>query len=133
MKIPIISLTGAKSSTLLKRKGGGGHGSGGGDSGGGSSGGRGSGTGSSGGSSSGSGSSGSGGGRSPVSIGSGGTTGGRTSATPYGNGGGKQITVPSGQPFAGRTEGGGSRSQVFGTRCMIVFILFFFLLSCASF
>ncbi|KAI0266215.1 hypothetical protein BC834DRAFT_875947 [Gloeopeniophorella convolvens] len=40
---------------------------------------------------------------------------GRTSATAYGNGGGKQITIPAGSPFAGRTAGGGTREQVFGT------------------
>ncbi|KAJ7459888.1 hypothetical protein FB451DRAFT_1341685 [Mycena latifolia] len=38
------------------------------------------------------------------------------SATSYGNGGGKAITIPSGQLFAGRSEGGGTRAQVFGTQ-----------------
>ena len=42
--------------------------------------------------------------------------GGKTSATAYGSGGGKAITIPSGSLFAGRTAGGGERSQVFGSR-----------------
>ncbi|KAJ4463581.1 hypothetical protein C8J55DRAFT_539019 [Lentinula edodes] len=37
------------------------------------------------------------------------------SATSYGSGGGKASTIPSGQIFAGRTEGGGTRDQVFGS------------------
>ncbi|KAJ4472986.1 hypothetical protein J3R30DRAFT_3659353 [Lentinula aciculospora] len=37
------------------------------------------------------------------------------SATSYGSGGGKATTIPSGQIFAGRTEGGGTRDQVFGS------------------
>ncbi|KAJ6533237.1 hypothetical protein B0H19DRAFT_1214042 [Mycena capillaripes] len=47
------------------------------------------------------------------SISSGGTT--KTVST-YGNGGGKAITIPAGQPFAGRTQGGATRSQIWGTR-----------------
>ncbi|KAJ3739506.1 hypothetical protein DFH05DRAFT_1537946 [Lentinula detonsa] len=38
------------------------------------------------------------------------------SITPYGNGATKVITIPSGQLFSGRTAGGATRSQVFGTR-----------------
>ncbi|KAJ7504611.1 hypothetical protein B0H11DRAFT_1980327 [Mycena galericulata] len=41
---------------------------------------------------------------------------GKGSTTRYGNGGGKTITIPSGQLFAGRTEGGGTRSQIWGSR-----------------
>ncbi|KAJ7672741.1 hypothetical protein B0H17DRAFT_947604 [Mycena rosella] len=48
---------------------------------------------------------------SPVS-----TSGTSKSATSYGSGGGKVISIPSGQPFAGRTEGSGTRGQVFGTQ-----------------
>ncbi|KAI0036415.1 hypothetical protein K488DRAFT_41051, partial [Vararia minispora EC-137] len=32
----------------------------------------------------------------------------------YGNGGGRTIAIPPGQPFAGRSAGGGDRSQVYG-------------------
>ncbi|KAI0038094.1 hypothetical protein FA95DRAFT_1477823, partial [Auriscalpium vulgare] len=35
-------------------------------------------------------------------------------ATAYGAGGGKIVTIPAGQPFAGRSAGGGTRQQVFG-------------------
>ncbi|KAJ3989646.1 hypothetical protein F5890DRAFT_1400640 [Lentinula detonsa] len=38
------------------------------------------------------------------------------SITPYGNGATKVITIPSGQLFSGRSAGGATRSQVFGTR-----------------
>lgn len=41
---------------------------------------------------------------------------GKNTATAYGSGGGKVITIPSGSLFSGRTAGGGSRSQVFGSR-----------------
>ncbi|KAF9232574.1 hypothetical protein BU15DRAFT_67329 [Melanogaster broomeanus] len=41
---------------------------------------------------------------------------GKSTATAYGSGGGSPITIPSGQLFAGRTAGGGTRGQVFGTR-----------------
>ncbi|OCH94033.1 hypothetical protein OBBRIDRAFT_723698 [Obba rivulosa] len=44
-----------------------------------------------------------------------GATGGRSSAVSYGGGGGKVTTIPAGQPFAGRTAGGASRAQVYGT------------------
>ncbi|TDL25300.1 hypothetical protein BD410DRAFT_744058 [Rickenella mellea] len=89
---------------LFRRKGGGGRG--GGSSGGGSSGGGSSGGGSSGGTR--------GGGSVPV----GGSTGatGRGTATSYGRGGVPVTTIPSGQPFSGRSVGGGTRDQVFGTR-----------------
>ncbi|KAJ6607847.1 hypothetical protein B0H10DRAFT_2166703 [Mycena sp. CBHHK59/15] len=48
---------------------------------------------------------------SPIS--SGGTS---RSVTTYGTGGGKISIIPTGQLFGGRTEGGGTRSQVFGSR-----------------
>ncbi|KAJ3716313.1 hypothetical protein DFJ43DRAFT_1227653 [Lentinula guzmanii] len=38
------------------------------------------------------------------------------SITPYGNGATKVITIPSGQLFSGRSAGGATRSQIFGTR-----------------
>jgi len=41
---------------------------------------------------------------------------GKGTATAYGGGGGKVTTIPSGSIFAGRTAGGGSRNQVFGSR-----------------
>ncbi|KAJ6585019.1 hypothetical protein B0H19DRAFT_860845, partial [Mycena capillaripes] len=44
------------------------------------------------------------------------TSGSSKSATSYGSGGGPAITIPSGQLFSGRNEGGGTRAQVFGTR-----------------
>ncbi|KAF9225627.1 hypothetical protein BS17DRAFT_554757 [Gyrodon lividus] len=47
---------------------------------------------------------------------SGSTSSGKSTATVYGSGGGKSITIPSGQLFSGRSAGGGSRGQVFGTR-----------------
>ncbi|KAF8197478.1 hypothetical protein BJ912DRAFT_1055883 [Pholiota molesta] len=37
-------------------------------------------------------------------------------ATSYGGGGGRAITIPSGQLFAGRSAGGGTRSEVTGTQ-----------------
>ncbi|TFY79891.1 hypothetical protein EWM64_g4126 [Hericium alpestre] len=99
MFVPLISTPAAQ---LAKRKGGGGGGKGGG---GGSSGGK----GSSGGSSSGGGSVGSTS-RVPVSN----LPAGKSSATAYGSGGGRPVTIPAGQPFAGRTTGGGTRNQVYG-------------------
>ena len=33
-----------------------------------------------------------------------------------GQGGGKPITIPPGSTFAGRTSGGGTRQQIYGTR-----------------
>ncbi|KAF8626499.1 hypothetical protein AX17_006552 [Amanita inopinata Kibby_2008] len=38
------------------------------------------------------------------------------SARAYGRGGGNPMVIPPGQPFAGRIAGGGTRSQVYGTR-----------------
>ncbi|KAL5522928.1 hypothetical protein ACEPAF_1195 [Sanghuangporus sanghuang] len=104
MFIPFISKASSKRARYrYRRKGGGGGGRGGGGS-------------SSGGSRGGSSGSSSSSGRSPVSIGSGSTTGGRTSARPYGNGGGSVTTIPAGQLFAGRTQGGGTRNDIYGTR-----------------
>jgi len=81
---------------LYRRKGGGGGGKGGGGGGGKSSGG---------------GSSSSGGGRSS-SVSSGGSS---HNSKAYGPGGGAVSTIPGGQAFAGRTQGGGTRGQVYGT------------------
>jgi len=71
----------------------------------------------------------SGGGSNPPPKSGGGAPGGRTpttvstpnlppgrGASSYGSGGGNPVTIPSGSIFAGRTSGGGSRSQVFGSR-----------------
>ena len=99
---------------LSRRKGGGG-GVRGGGRGGGSRGGGGS-SGEIGGSGSGSGSGSSSTREKPVPLSCGSATGGRTTATAYGKGGGKVTTIPAGQLFAGRTEGGGTRAQVYGTR-----------------
>ncbi|TFK39216.1 hypothetical protein BDQ12DRAFT_650289 [Crucibulum laeve] len=95
MYFPFISERSTKRQ-LYRRKGGGGKG--GGSSGGGKS----------------SGSSGTSGtaGRSS-SVSSGGTS---RSATSYGAGGGKQVAIPAGQPFAGRLSGGGTRDQVYGNQ-----------------
>ncbi|KAJ7250843.1 hypothetical protein B0H12DRAFT_1120069 [Mycena haematopus] len=41
---------------------------------------------------------------------------GSKSAVTYGVGGGTPVVIPSGQLFAGRSEGGGTRAQAFGTR-----------------
>ena len=52
---------------------------------------------------------------SPVPI-SGTTFGsGKTTSTAYGSGGVKVTTIPQGQPFAGRTYGGGTRGEIYGT------------------
>ncbi|TBU47132.1 hypothetical protein BD309DRAFT_952645 [Dichomitus squalens] len=40
---------------------------------------------------------------------------GKTTSTAYGSGGVKITTIPQGQPFAGRTYGGATRSQIYGT------------------
>jgi len=40
----------------------------------------------------------------------------KSSASAYGGGGGKPTVIPSGQLFAGRSVGGGSRGQVWGSR-----------------
>jgi hypothetical protein len=90
---------------LFRRKGGGGKG-------GGSSGGGKSSEGGGGGSSSG----GSSGTARSSSISSAGTS---KAATSYGGGGGRAITIPSGQLFAGRSAGGGTRSEVTGTQYVI--------------
>lgn len=50
----------------------------------------------------------------PLSGSSGSSSGKSVSA--YGNGGGKPITISSGQPFAGRSAGGADRSTIYGTR-----------------
>ncbi|KAL5522952.1 hypothetical protein ACEPAF_1219 [Sanghuangporus sanghuang] len=115
MFVPFVSKVSSKR-VRYKRKGGGGGGGRGGRGGGGrgenssrdgstSSGSRGGLTGSS-----------SNGARPPVSIGSGASTCGRTSARPYGNGGGTVKTIPSSQPFAGRAQGGATRSNIHGSR-----------------
>jgi len=97
---------------LYRRKGGGGRG-GGGKSGGSSSGSRSGSSGKSGGSSGGS------PGKSSSPISTGGTSRG---ATAFGAGGGQALAIPSGQLFAGRLVGGGTRNQVYGDR--FVFLLF---------
>ncbi|EIN08255.1 hypothetical protein PUNSTDRAFT_68982 [Punctularia strigosozonata HHB-11173 SS5] len=107
MLVPFISDTDASRTArkrkLERRKGGGGKGG----KGGGSSTGK--------GGSSGSGSSGSSGSRgTKSSVPISGSVATRKSATSYGSGGGKAITIPSGQLFAGRTAGGGTRAQTFG-------------------
>ncbi|KAF7973483.1 hypothetical protein HWV62_15094 [Athelia sp. TMB] len=43
------------------------------------------------------------------------TSGKPHTATTYGSGGGKISTIPSGLPFEGRSEGGGTRTYVYGT------------------
>ncbi|KAJ7021667.1 hypothetical protein C8F04DRAFT_1195223 [Mycena alexandri] len=40
----------------------------------------------------------------------------RGTATPYGPGGGSATTISSGQPFAGRKQGSGTRDQIFGSQ-----------------
>ncbi|KAG6865502.1 hypothetical protein C0991_002101, partial [Blastosporella zonata] len=93
MFIPFISTrTGKNAKKLYRRKGGGKGGSSGGAKGSSSGGGKSAGT--------------------STSITSGGTT---KSATSFGAGGGKSITISAGQLFAGRTSGGGTRAEVFGT------------------
>lgn len=44
------------------------------------------------------------------------TTNGRATAIAYGAGGGSAIVISAGELFAGRSAGGGTRSEVFGTR-----------------
>ncbi|KAF8809092.1 hypothetical protein BYT27DRAFT_7094897 [Phlegmacium glaucopus] len=44
------------------------------------------------------------------------TAGTSRSATAYGAGGGRALAIPSGQLFAGRLAGGGTRDQVYGNR-----------------
>ncbi|KAI8974802.1 hypothetical protein BD414DRAFT_497520 [Trametes punicea] len=122
MYVPLVS---DLSQRLYPRKGGGGGGGargGGGSSGEGSSGGSKGSSGSSGsesgGSSSSSGRSGSSGsvGSKGASVPVSGSTVGRTNAVSYGDGNTKAITIPAGQPFAGRTSGGAARGQIFGTQ-----------------
>ncbi|KAI0942057.1 hypothetical protein AcV7_002590 [Taiwanofungus camphoratus] len=100
MYVPILTPLGQQ---LYPRKGGGGHGGGGGK-GGGEGGGK---------SGSSSGSSGSKG--APRSVSIPGSTGGKQTAVSYGGGGGRVTTIPAGQVFAGRSSGGGTRNEVFGT------------------
>ncbi|KAI0247990.1 hypothetical protein BJV78DRAFT_1276714 [Lactifluus subvellereus] len=54
------------------------------------------------------------GGTSKVPLGGKGLSNGKTSATSYGPGGGRAAPIPFGQPFAGRSAGGGRRDQVYG-------------------
>lgn len=105
MFVPFITPV---SQRLWRRKGGGAKGGGGGAKGGGGDGDSG---GSSGGSSSSSGKA--KGTQSSVPIS--GATNGKRSAVSYGPGGGKVTTIPQGQPFAGRSSGGGTRNQVYGS------------------
>ncbi|KZT69984.1 hypothetical protein DAEQUDRAFT_725971 [Daedalea quercina L-15889] len=44
-----------------------------------------------------------------------GLTLGKSDAVAYGAGGGHPVTIPKGEPFAGRTSGGGTRGEVYGT------------------
>ncbi|KAJ7765329.1 hypothetical protein B0H16DRAFT_416941 [Mycena metata] len=107
MFVPFLT----KKKQLSRRRGGGKSGGGGGESGGG--GGESGGGGEKGSGSTGSGESGSTGAprSSPVT-----TSGSSKQATSYGVGGGAVVTIPSGQLFTGRMEGGATRAQVFGTR-----------------
>jgi len=93
--VPLFSPPTQKKKKLGRRKGGGGKGGGG------------FGGGKGGGSSSGGGTKGS----VPISGSS-----GKSSATSYGGGGGKVTTIPSGSLFSGRTQGGGTRQEVFGNQ-----------------
>ena len=93
---------------LYRRKGGGGEGGGGGG------GGR---SGSSGGKSTG----GISPGKSTSTISTGGTS---RSAIAYGAGGGPALTIPAGQLFAGRSAGGGLRSQIYGTPLVLLLLIF---------
>jgi len=110
MFIPFITAPNPK--RLYRRKGGGGGGKGGG--GGGSSTGKSSGSSSTGGSTSGGSSSSSSPKTKTVPLTSS-TASGKSSAVAYGSGGGKPITIPTGQIFAGRSAGGGLRNQIYGT------------------
>ncbi|TFK46473.1 hypothetical protein OE88DRAFT_893085 [Heliocybe sulcata] len=105
MYVPFISTS---KRNVYRRKGGGGGGKGGGG-GGGSSGGK-SGSGGSSGDGSNSGR------QSTIPLAGGAAASGSRSASTYGAGGGRSITIPSGQLFSGRTAGGGTRAQVYGTR-----------------
>ncbi|KAG1729564.1 hypothetical protein EDB19DRAFT_1938367 [Suillus lakei] len=101
MRIPLI--TSPRYQDVGRRKGGGGGGKGGS-----------SGSGAKGGGAKG-GSSGSGGKTSKVPI-TGSSASGKSTATAYGYGGGKPQTIPTGQFFSGRTAGGATREQMYGTR-----------------
>ncbi|KAF8530865.1 hypothetical protein JB92DRAFT_3092634 [Gautieria morchelliformis] len=103
MYIPLVTPW-LNSSRLVRRKGGGGGGKSGG--GGGKSGGS--------GGSSGSKSGGSGSGSSSVPIT--GASGSKANARSYGGGSTKVTTIPAGQLFSGRSSGGGTRNDVFGSR-----------------
>ncbi|KAH7929943.1 hypothetical protein BV22DRAFT_1001727 [Leucogyrophana mollusca] len=104
MHLPFLS---TKFQSIERRKGGGGGGKGGGGSGGKSGSSGGSKGGSSGGSSSGQ--------KSSVPL-SGSSGNGKSTATAYGSGGGKPITIPSGQYFSGRSAGGATRDEVYGSK-----------------
>lgn len=65
-------------------------------------------------------SSGSGGGKKSKVPLSGGGLFGKSSATSYGYGGGKAAIIPAGQPFAGRSAGGGTRDQIYGTKYVVL-------------
>ena len=45
-----------------------------------------------------------------------GSTHGHTEAVAYGAGSVRVVTIPKGEPFAGRTYGGGTRVTVYGTQ-----------------
>nr|VWO94692.1 Uncharacterized protein [Ganoderma boninense] len=45
-----------------------------------------------------------------------GATNGRTTAVAYGSGTTRVVTIPAGQPFAGRSSGGATRDAVYGNR-----------------
>jgi len=107
MYIPLFSESRSRRRLERRKGGGGGKGSGGGGKGSGGKGGK-------GGSSKNSG--GSGGKKSKAPIPGGSSSLGKSSATAYGYGGGKPIIIPAGQPFAGRSAGGATRDQVFGTK-----------------
>ncbi|KAG2142375.1 hypothetical protein DEU56DRAFT_733692 [Suillus clintonianus] len=105
MRIPLIT---SRYQDLGRRKGGGGGGKGGGS---GAKGGTGGSSGSS--SSSSGGESNSKTSKVPIT---GSSASGKSTATAYGSGGGKSITIPTGQLFAGRTAGGATRGEMYGTR-----------------
>ncbi|KAJ7078327.1 hypothetical protein B0H15DRAFT_539048 [Mycena belliarum] len=111
MFVPFLSSRASSGSSALTRRRGGGKSSGGGKSGG-SSGGK------TGGSSGGSGGKVTSGalGSSPVKSSSITIGGSSRTASQYNGGGGRISVIPTGQPFSGRSEGGATRSQVWGTR-----------------
>ena len=45
-----------------------------------------------------------------------GRSGGDTFGCGYGHGGGHSTIIPEGHPFAGRSAGGGTRDQIFGSK-----------------